>query len=178
VSRGGAEDHSGGLSHASGQTPRARPTTPGLLSVAPCAGRRAPVLVQARERVEVLAGDAGRVLHGDERVGVAGVAHHHDLDVRRGHLVERLALVLEDATVEVQQVGALHAGAARLRAHHQRPVRALEDLARVGADGHLPQQGVEGVLQLHGDALEGLAGALAAQQLQRHGLVAPKHLAW
>jgi hypothetical protein len=31
--------------------------------------------------VEVLAGDVGGVLHGDEGVGVAGVANHHHLAV-------------------------------------------------------------------------------------------------
>lgn len=41
---------------------------------------------------------------------------------------------------------------------------------------HLTQQWVEGVLQLHRHALEGLAGGLAAQQLQRNGLVLAVHL--
>jgi hypothetical protein len=51
-----------------------------------------PVLVQACECVEVLAGDAGGVLHCDEGVGVAGVAHHHDLAVLAGNLVQGTAL--------------------------------------------------------------------------------------
>lgn len=43
--------------------------------------------------------------------------------------------------------------------------------AGFGFDAYLAQQGVQGVLQLHGNALQGLAGALGAQQLQGDGLV-------
>mmetsp|Transcript_28875 Transcript_28875/g.73708 ORF Transcript_28875/g.73708 Transcript_28875/m.73708 type:complete len:344 (-) Transcript_28875:388-1419(-) len=112
------------------------------------------VLVQAGQRVEVLAGDVGRVLHGNQGVGVAGVAHHQHLAVAVSGLVQGTALDLEDLAVLVQQVGALHAGAAGLGAHHQRPLSASKHLHGVDANGHLAQQGVQGVLQLHSHTLQ------------------------
>jgi hypothetical protein len=45
------------------------------------------------------------------------------------------------------------------------------------APPHLAEEGEEAVLQLHGDALERLLGALRAQQAQDHRLVLPVHLA-
>ncbi len=48
---------------------------------------------------------------------------------------------------------------------------------RRGGSQHLPEQRVQGVLQLHGDALQRAGAALAAQQVQRDRLVVPEHLA-
>ena len=85
------------------------------------------VLVEAGEGVEVFAGDRGRVLHGDERVGVAGVADDQHLNVPGRDLIQRFSLLDEDAAVDVEQVRPFHAGAARLGADQQGPVRVLED---------------------------------------------------
>ena len=50
------------------------------------------VLIQAGQGVEVLAGDAGGILHGNEGVGVAGVTHHHHLAVLAGNIIQGLTL--------------------------------------------------------------------------------------
>lgn len=50
------------------------------------------VLVQPHERMEVCARQPRSVLHADERVGVAGVAHHQHLAVHARHLVQCPAL--------------------------------------------------------------------------------------
>jgi len=64
-------------------------------------GRQA-ALKRRRPAGHSLAGQVGRVLHGDEGVGAAGVAHHDDLAVAVGRLVQRAALGLEDLAVLLQ----------------------------------------------------------------------------
>ena len=49
-------------------------------------------LIEARECVEVARIQRGRIPQGNQRVGVARVAHHKHLDVLLRHLVERTAL--------------------------------------------------------------------------------------
>ena len=115
------------------------------------------VLVQAGQRVEVFAVEVRRVLHADQSVGVARVAHHAHLARGLGHLVERLALPDEDGAVHLQKVRAFHSRPAGLGADEQRPVGVDEDVHGVDADGHLAEEREEGILELHGDALEGLA---------------------
>lgn len=50
------------------------------------------ILIQSREGVEVLLGDAGRVHGTDERVGIARVPHNQHFDILVGHFVKRPAL--------------------------------------------------------------------------------------
>mmetsp|Transcript_24940 Transcript_24940/g.40023 ORF Transcript_24940/g.40023 Transcript_24940/m.40023 type:complete len:314 (-) Transcript_24940:458-1399(-) len=111
------------------------------------------VFVQTSQRVEVLAAQVGCVLHRDQRVGVARVAHHAHLALGAGHFVERLALAYEDLAVHFQKVRTFHAGSAGLGANKQRPIRFRKNQHGVDADVHLAEQREEGVLKLHGDAL-------------------------
>ena len=76
--------------------------------------RQRAVVVEAHHRREILLRQRRRGLHRDVGVGVGRVADDEHLDVARGDLVERLALLGEDLGVLQQQVLALHAGAARL----------------------------------------------------------------
>mmetsp|Transcript_33706 Transcript_33706/g.87422 ORF Transcript_33706/g.87422 Transcript_33706/m.87422 type:complete len:459 (-) Transcript_33706:99-1475(-) len=135
------------------------------------------VLVQAGQGVEVLAGNGGRVLHGNQGVGVAGVAHNQHLAGLLGHLVQGLTLANKDLAVHVEQIGALHARAARLGTDEQSPVGISKHLLSGDADLHLAEQGVQGVLQLHGHTLQRLVRALASEQLQGDGLVVAEHAA-
>ncbi len=50
------------------------------------------ILVQPRQRVEILSAQARRILHADQRVGVAGIAHHQHFAVSARHLVQRATL--------------------------------------------------------------------------------------
>ena len=92
--------------------------------------RDGAVVVEAGQRREALARDVRGVAHRDERVGVGRVAGHRDADVVGGVVVQGLALTGEDAAVGLEQVAALHAGAARAGADEQGEVDAVEDLVR------------------------------------------------
>jgi hypothetical protein len=121
----------------------------------------------------------GRRLHRDVGVGVGRVADHQHLDVAAGGGVQRLALRGEDLRVGGQQVGALHAGAARARADQQRVVGVLEGGLRVAVRFHAGQQREGAVLQFHHHALERLLRLLVGdlEQLQDDGLVLAQHFA-
>jgi hypothetical protein len=125
---------------------------------------------------ELPVGDVGRVVEGDEGVGVGRVADHQHLDVGGRGLGDGLALGGEDGAVGREQVGALHALLARHGPHQQRVVDALEGLAGiVGADD--PGQQREGaVLELHAYAVEGADRLGDLQQVEDHGLVVAQHL--
>ena len=88
--------------------------------------RLGPVLVEAGHGEPAVGRDLGRVGPGDEAVRVAGVADHEDAHVGRGVRRDGLALRLEDAAVDAEQVAALHARLAGHRAHEQRPRRPVE----------------------------------------------------
>jgi hypothetical protein len=109
----------------------------------------------------------------------AGIADHEHLDVARGDRVERLALLGEDLRVLEQQVLALHARAARLRADEHRDVRVLERDLRVAAAAHAREQRERAVLELHHHALERGLHLVDRhlEQLQDHRLVLAEHLA-
>ena len=116
--------------------------------------RLGAVLVQARHGVEAVARDLRRVVHGDEAIRVAGVAHHQDAHVGRGVLLQRPALLDEDLAVDAQQILALHAGLARHAADEQRPVHAAEAFLETGGGHHAFEQRKTAVLQLHHQALQ------------------------
>src|ERR1035438_797427 len=96
---------------------------PGLLGEL----RLGAILVQARHGIEPVAGNVRRVVHGDQAVRVAGIAHHQNAHVWRGVLLQRPALADEDLAVDAQQILALHAGLARHAADEQRPVHRSEE---------------------------------------------------
>eukprot|EP00215_Chloropicon_roscoffensis_P009508 CAMPEP_0196641258 /NCGR_PEP_ID=MMETSP1085-20130531/3356_1 /TAXON_ID=41879 ORGANISM="Pycnococcus sp, Strain CCMP1998" /NCGR_SAMPLE_ID=MMETSP1085 /ASSEMBLY_ACC=CAM_ASM_000807 /LENGTH=471 /DNA_ID=CAMNT_0041970477 /DNA_START=24 /DNA_END=1437 /DNA_ORIENTATION=- len=129
------------------------------------------VLVQPGERMEVLPLQVRGVLHGDESVGVARVANNDDLAVRVGDLVQGLALHLEDLAVQVKEVGPLHSRSPWLGADEDGPVHVPEGLLGLGADPDLPEKRVARVLELHGDALDGILGPVTTQKVEGDGLV-------
>jgi hypothetical protein len=141
-------------------------------------GERA-VMVEPHHRGELRGLEARRVLHRDQRVGIGRVADHEDLHVARGDLVQRLALGHEDGAIGLQQVLALHAGAARARTHQQRHVHVLERGLRVRGAHHRLQQREGAVVELHHHALQRLLRLLVGdlEQLQDHRLVLAEHLA-
>jgi hypothetical protein len=141
--------------------------------------RGGTVVVQAQHGGEVLGRQVRRRLHRDVGVGVGGVADDQHLDVARGDGVQRLALRREDGAVDGQQLGTLHARAARTRAHQQRVVGVLEGAHRVAVGFHAGQQREGAVLELHDHALQCVLGLLVGdlQQLQDDGLVLAQHLA-
>jgi hypothetical protein len=85
-----------------------------------------PVLVQPGHGEPPIGGDLGCIGPGDQAVGVAGVAHHHDPDIGGAMGSDGLALGLEDAPVYGEQVAALHARLAGDGADQEGPVGAVE----------------------------------------------------
>ena len=142
--------------------------------------RQRAVVVQAQHAVVVVrvgAADLDGGGAGDVGVGVAGVAHDQHADVFLGVLGDGLALNGEDGAVGGQQVGTLHAGAARTGADQQAHVGVLErDVGVVGGD-HAGEQREGAVFQLHHHALDGLLGLGQVEQLQDDGLVLAQHFA-
>mmetsp|Transcript_26526 Transcript_26526/g.67480 ORF Transcript_26526/g.67480 Transcript_26526/m.67480 type:complete len:354 (+) Transcript_26526:696-1757(+) len=136
------------------------------------------VVVQAREAGDVLRGDAARsVLLEDERVGVGGVGHHHDLHALGSTARQRGRLAAVDGHVLGHDVLALLARLARVPAHHDRDVHALRGRLHVGERAHALQQGVRGIKQLHAHALQRILGRLNIQQVKDHRLVRAQHAA-
>src|SRR5690554_2441818 len=135
------------------------------------------VVVQAGHGGELLGIQVRRVAGGDQGVGVGRVAHHQDLDVAAGVVVQGLALHGEDRRVGFQQVLALHARAAGTRADQQGEVGVLEgDVGIVGGDDVLHQR-KGAVVQLHHHTLEGFHGRGDLEQLQDDRLVLAQHVA-
>ena len=90
--------------------------------------------------------------------------------------VDRLALRLEDAAVGLEQVGALHASAARARADEQRDVRAVEGDVRVVGRLDAGEQREGAVVELHDHALDRSQRGRDLEQAQLDRLVGAEQL--
>ena len=134
-------------------------------------------MVEAHHRGEARRGDVRRSVLGDGGVGIRGVAHDEDAHVVGGTVVDGLALGAEDARVGLEQVGALHALAARHGTHQVRDVGALECTVDVVEDLNAGQGRERTVVELHGGALGGLDGLGDLQQVQLDGHVRAEQLA-
>ena len=134
------------------------------------------VVVQPGHRGEPARGHVGRVLLGDQRVGVGRVADHEHLDVAGGVLVDGLALRAEDPAVGLQQVTALHARGTRPRADQQGDVGAVEGGLQVVGDVDAGQQREGAVIEFHRGALGRLQGRGDLQQPQSDRHVRPEKL--
>src|ERR1035441_4725714 len=135
------------------------------------------VLVQAGHGIEPVARNVRRVVHGNQAIRVAGVAHHQDAHVRRGVLLERLALTDKDLAVDAKQILALHAGLAGHAADEQGPVHAAKAFLDVGRCHDAFEQRKAAVLQLHGQALERRHGRFDFNQVQDQRLMRSEHCA-
>ena len=137
------------------------------------------VLVEADHGGEAVGGQAFGLRGGDHAVCVGRIAHDGYAGIGSRDGVDDLALADEDLAIVLEQVGAFHAGAARLGADEQTPVGVIEADGGVrGLDDALEQR--EGaVIELHCDALEGLEGLLDGRldQLEDDRLVGSEHRA-
>lgn len=107
----------------------------------------------------------------DQGVRVGGVADHRDTHACCGIGGDGSPLRAEDAAVGCEQVGALHAGAARSCADQQGEVATVE--AHRGVIGHLDvlEQTERAVLQLERGTLRGAEPLRDLQQSQTHLLI-------
>src|ERR1019366_5810312 len=120
--------------------------------------------------------DVGRVVHGDQAVGVGGVADDEHLDVRGGNGVQGLALDREYLTVGAQQLGPLHALGARAGTDEQRDVGPVEGVGGMIVEVEAGKQRKGAVDQLHGHALEGAHRLGDLEQAQIDGLLGTEKL--
>jgi len=134
-------------------------------------------VVEAHHRGEARRRDVRRSVLGDGGVGVRGVAHDEDAHVVGGAVVDGLALGAEDARVSLEQVGALHALAARHGTHQVRDVGALECTVDVVEDLNAGQGRERTVVEFHRGALGSLHGLRDLQQVQLDGHVRAEQLA-
>ena len=137
------------------------------------------VVVQTHHGGEVAHGDFGGGLHGDECVGVGGVADNDDADIAGSDFIDGRTLNLEDLGVYGQKILALHAGSTGTRTDEEGVIRVLEgDLDVAGAD-HVGQKGERAVFQFHHAAGQSLLGLLHGklEHLKDDGLIRAQHCA-
>ena len=139
--------------------------------------RLGAVLVEPRHREPAVGRHVRCVAPRDQAVRVARVADHEDAHVVGGVGVDRLTLRLEDLAVHREQVAALHALLARDGPDEQRPGRAVESGLEVARRLDSREQRERTVVELHGDALEGLHRRLDLQEAQHHRLVGAEEVA-
>ena len=138
------------------------------------------VVIQTQHGGEIrrvhAAGFLGGV-HGDQRVGVAGVAHHQHLHVGVGVFTDGLALNRENGAIGFQQISAFHAFAAGAGTNQQAHLCVLERGVGIIGGEHAGQQWEGAVFQFHDHPLAGLLGLRQVEQLQDHGLILAQHFA-
>ena len=139
--------------------------------------RQRAVVIEADHRGEALGGEAFGLRRGDHAVGVGGISDDGDAGVISGDSVDDLALADEDGAVIFEEIGALHAGAARFGADEQAPVGVFETDGGIGSLDNALEQREGAVIELHRDAFEGLQGFLdrGLDQLQNDRLVGTEH---
>ena len=120
-----------------------------------------------------------RIVHADQRIGVAGIADDEHAHVAGGVLLNRLALADENFAVRAEQILALHAGLARRGADEQAPVHVLETFVEIAGGDDAFEQRERAVLDLHHRALESFQDFrhVHFDEVEDDGLVRPEHFA-
>ena len=133
------------------------------------------VFIKAGHRKETILRHAVRVVHRDQRVGVAGIADH-----KHAHIVGRvagdgLALTGENFSVDAKKVTTLHPCLARHGADQERPVGAFESFIEIGSTHHIVEQGEGAVIELHHHSLKRGHAGLDFDEPQVHRLIRAKY---
>ena len=128
------------------------------------------VLVQPGHGVPAIARHLRRIAHGDETIGVAGIADDQDAHVAGGAFLKRLTLADENLAVDAEQVLAFHSLFARHAADEQRPVHTAKPFLEVRRRDHARQKRKRAVVQFHHDTVERGQGGLNFNQVQDDGL--------
>lgn len=136
-------------------------------------------MIEADHRGEALGGEAFRLGCGDHAIGVGGIADDSDAGIRGGDGVDGAALTDKNGAVVLEEIGALHPGAARLGAYEKAPVGILEADGGIGGLDNALEERESAVVEFHCDAFEGFQGLLDGgfDQLQNDRLVGSEHRA-
>ena len=138
-----------------------------------------PVFIKPRHGEETITRDVGRIVHADQRVRVARIAHNEHAHVAGGVFLDRFALTDKNLSIRAEQVFALHAGFARRGTDEQTPVHALEACVEIAGGDDALQQRERAILDLHHRALEPFENLrnVHLDQMEDDGLVSSKHFA-
>jgi hypothetical protein len=129
------------------------------------------VFIQTRHRKETIVRDARCMVHRDQRIGVAWIAHNQNPDVFCRRTRDCLSLTGENLPVDPQQIGTFHPCLTRYRANQKRPVRALEAFVQIRGRHHFAQQWKGTILELHHHAPERGKAGLDLNQTEIYRLV-------
>ena len=134
-------------------------------------------MVQTGHGSELAGVDVRRVALSDQGVGVGRVTDNQYLDAAAGNFIDGLALYREDGRVGLQQILALHAGAAGTGTYQQRIISILECNFWIVGYYHASQQRECAVVEFHGNAVQGAQSRGNFQHLQNDRLIGAEHLA-
>ena len=133
--------------------------------------RLGAVLVEAGHGEEAFFRYAIGIVHGDEGVGVAGIADYEHAHILGGVASDGFALAGENLAVDAEQVTAFHSGFARHGADEQRPVGVFEAFVEICGADHVVEQREGAVIKLHHHAFEGRHAGLDFDQAEIDRLV-------
>lgn len=132
-------------------------------------------LVESSEGSEVSLRDRGSVVRADECISVSGVANNSDLDGLLCDLVDGLALSLENLSVSLEEVTALHTGASGTSTNKHSDISVLKSNKRISSRHNAVHASVSTVIKLHDEALEDLLGLRKLNELKDDLLVRAEH---
>ena len=110
-------------------------------------------MVQAHEGSELGIIQVRCIIRRDERIGICRVAYHEHADIARGVVINSLALLGEDGSISLQQVGALHSLAARASAYKEGSGGVFKGFFQIISNRNGVNQRQGGVIELHGYAV-------------------------
>ena len=135
------------------------------------------VVIEAGHRRELARREVRRVAHGDERVGIRGIADHQHLHVPVRVVVQGATLRPEDPAILRKQIGSLHALSAGTRSHEHREVDILECHGWIIGGHDVLEQRKRTVGELHDDATQRTERGRDLHQVQRYRSIRSQHLA-
>ena len=132
------------------------------------------VFIQSRHGEPAVSRQGLTGLHGNPRVGVAGIPNHQHLGRPRSHFRQDFPLLNKDFPVQAKKFRTLHAGFPRNTPDAKGPIRAFKCLGRL-AGGHNPIQKRKGPIpEFHDHPLKGILGLGHLKELQTDLLVRPE----
>ena len=129
-------------------------------------GALGAVLVETGHGVPAVPWNRGGIVHRNEAVGVAGVAHHEDADVIGGVALDCLSLTDEDLAINPEEILALHARLAGNAADKQGPIGTVEAVIEIRGRLDRLEQGKGAVVEFHDDGGKGLHAGLDLDEAQ------------
>jgi len=135
------------------------------------------VLVKSSHGSEVLLGDGGGVVGGDQGVGVARVADNADIDSLLGDLVQGGSLSFENGTVGLQEVRPLHTGTTRSGTNQDGNIGIFESDLHISGGNDLRNILVGTIVELHDKTFKSLLSVGEFQKLEDDSLVGSEHAA-